>query len=219
MFKENDYIKEKIENKFSLEKTRDEISARIELASQNPIFENRLNELEDQLEKYTDQFVDSGEANAERDSEEKKIEDEILDSCALAHNLVEFKVMLEALSEKYGNNYPWIEEYLAHENAHSNIASATDQEWIGYATLFIKDEYGNLTGIQPLSISKARPEWGPKEMLIKSIESTNAPKIYGDKLSEGDVQSINKNKERLQRILDREKEDKEKIEVLKNSLI
>lgn len=203
---------------FSLEKMRHNIAGRIEAASSNPIAETRLAELEDQLEKFTDKLIDIGHRDDEQIASESAIEIEILRSSAVADNIVEFTEMLEQLSAKYGAQHKWKEKFLAHENAHASVAQAMGHQWVGYATVFIKDEGGNLSSIQPLHFTKPKPEWGPKELISKNIEVTKAPEKYGDRLSPSDEQGLVRDMERLERIKLREEADSKRIAELRREL-
>lgn len=199
---------------FSLEKTREDIVRKIEQAINNPISENRLGEIENELKLFTDKFIETGNRTEEQLGVEKKLEEEIFKSSAIVGNITEFRIMLDYLSEKFGSEHRWVENYLAHENAHANVAENTGHEFVGYATVFIKDESNNLVGIQPLNFTKPQLEWGPEEMLRKGIKTTEAPEKYGDKLSDGDKSDLALSKQRLEKI----EEDKNRLAELRKEL-
>lgn len=203
---------------FSLERVREEIIKRVETAIGNPISDERLGEIERELSKFNSVFIEKGFRDEEQNKAEKQLEEEILRSSALAENLFEFETMLNYLSERFGTQHGWIDNYLAHENAHANVAEATGHESLGYATVFIKDNSGELVSIQPVHITKPQPEWGPKEVFSKNIEVLEAPEKYGDKLSDGDKADIVLSKQRLKEIEEREKKDKEKLEGVRKEL-
>ncbi|MDO8482593.1 MAG: hypothetical protein Q7S86_02120 [bacterium] len=211
---------------FSLEKIRKEIFQRIDVARNNPIARTRLVEIEKQLGRFIDTFLKNGQRDDAQIISENEIDREILQSCAVADNIVEFKEMLRQLAERYesaiGKNneeaIKWAEDMLAHENAHANVAQATGHEWVGYAALFIKDEDGNLSSFQPLHFTKPKLEWGPRELITKSIEVIEAPEKYGNKLSEGDVESLAQDKQRLESIRVREEMDQRRISEIRKDL-
>ncbi len=196
---------------YPLEDMRARIANTIETARSNPISEERLKELEDRLEHLKKAFVERGSREEKETIEEDKIEKEILHSSALADNLVEFKEMLKQISEKYSEPPEWVTDLLAHENAHANIAEITAHEWVGYATVFIKDETGQLSGIQPLHFLKPELSWEPKEAIQKSIEVLEAPEKYGNKLSPSDEENITKERELLEKIRLRQQSDLKRI--------
>lgn len=193
-----------------------EVSQKIENAINNPIYESRLIELEEKLKNIRDRFIKTGKRNPEDNAQDDEIESELMKSSAVVETLPEFKEMLNQLSVKFGNKYNWIDNYLAHENSHANMAESTGHDLIGYAIVFIKDDQGNLSNIQPVHFNKPDLNWSPEEMLRKSIEVTNAPKEYEDKLSEGDIESLNNDKKSLIEI--REREDKIRISEIRNNL-
>lgn len=203
---------------FSLEKVKEEIIKKIETAIGNPISDERLEEIERELARFNSIFIEKGFRDEEQDKAEKQLEEEILKSSALAENIVEFEIMLNYLSERFGTQHDWIDNYLAHENAHANVAEATGHESLGYATVFIKDNSGELVSIQPVHITKPQPEWGPKEVFSKNIEVLEAPEKYGDKLSDGDRADIELSRQKLRKIEERENKDKEKLEEVRKEL-
>ena len=197
---------------FSLEKIKEDIVRKIEAAIENPISEVRLGEIEEKIKSITEFFIENGFNNNEQKATEKALEEEILKSSTTVDNIAEFEIMLEILSDKFGSQHGWVENYLAHENAHGNVAEATGHDWVGYSTVFIKDNNNELTGIQPLNFTKSKPEWGPKEMLTKKIQVTEAPEKYGDKLSDGDKSELDWERQKLEKI---EEDEKRLIELRK----
>lgn len=202
----------------SLEEIREGVIKKIEQASSNPISEDRLGEIENELKLSTDKFIETGKRSEEQLETEKRLEEEIFTASAIVDNLVEFRMMLDYLSEKFGSEHGWVEKYLAHENAHVNIAEATEHEVVGYATVFIKDNNGELVAIQPLNFTKPQLEWGPEEMVKKNIETAEAPEKYGDKLSDGDKLDIALTKQRLEEIEKKKDIDKNRLAELRKEL-
>lgn len=195
----------------SLEALHKLMAERIESASNNPIKSDHLKELEQRLSLIADRYIETGAHNEKDTAEEAVIEAEILRSTAVAHTLAEFKILLDQLSTRYGEQYQWTEKFLAHENAHANVAEATGHQWVGYGAVFIADTERQLSGIQVLHFTKTQLEWGPKEMLSKSIAVTEAPSVYGDTLSESDVMQIEANTKKLNELQKRQSKDTERL--------
>ena len=131
---------------------------------------------------------------------EDMIEFEILHSTALADTIGEFRETLEQIRIEFGLTQEWVDDLVAHENAHANVARDTGHEWVGYGAVFIKDDNGQLSAVQPVHFTKPDLSWGPMELITKSIEVTEAPAVYGNKLSEGDVANLEQDKARLEKI-------------------
>jgi hypothetical protein len=207
-------MNENFTNLPSFEQIKDEVVKKIEQASGNPISEDRLGEIEDELKLLTDNFIETGNRSVEQLEAEKVLEEELFKSSAIVGNITEFRIMLDYLSEKFGSEHKWVENYLAHENAHASVAEATGHEFVGYATIFIKDNKNEIVGIQPLSFTKPQLEWGPEEMIKKGIETTEAPEKYSDKLSEGDETALILAKQRLEKI----EQDKQRLSEIRKEL-
>lgn len=198
----------------SLEEIKEEVIKKIEQASSNPISEDRLEEIENELKLSTDKFIETSKRSKKQLESERKLEEEIFTASAIVNNLVEFRIMLDYLSEKFGLEHGWVEKYLAHENAHVNIAEVTEHEFVGYATVFIKDNTGELIAIQPLNFTRPQLEWGPEEMIKKNIETAEAPEKYSDKLSDGDESDLVLARQRLEKI----EKDKNRLAELRKEL-
>lgn len=192
------------------------VAEKLEKAIRNPMYESRLIELEEKLKHARDQFIKTGQREEGNDNQDDAIEVELLNSSAVVETLPEFQEMLHQLSVKFGERHNWTANYLAHENSHANVAELTGHNLVGYATVFIKDAEGNLSGIQPLHFNKPDLRWAPEEMLMKSIEVTNAPETYGDTISEGDIESLKNDKESLLKV--REEKNKLRIREVRNKL-
>lgn len=185
---------------FNAEKMRSDIAERIRNAKDNALSEERLAEFEDKLRSYQDLFIKNGQRNPEDIAEEDQIEAEILRSSAVADTLNEFREVLEQIKANYFLGEEWVNNLVEHENAHANVAQATGHEWVGYGAVFIKDANGQLSNIQPVHFTKPNLSWGPREVITKNIEVTEAPALYGNSLSEGDEKSVEEDQERLKRI-------------------
>jgi hypothetical protein len=210
---------EKTTNKiYSPEDIRDKVLECIEKAKTNPISESRLIEIESLNNKLLNNFIERGYHTSDDIILEDLIEVEILKSTALASNLIEFKEMLEQIRLRFGLSKEWATDLLIHENSHANVSESVDEEWVGYGAIFIKDENGELSNIQPLHISKPKIIWGPKETIVKKIQVLEAPTVYGNKLSEGDMSDIELNKHRLDKLMQKESEDEKKRDEIRSKL-
>lgn len=162
------------------ERLRFSIKEKIDTAKANAILESRLEQLESDMYKYGSRQDD------EAYKQEDLIEQEILKSSAVANDLTEFREVLRQKREEYGQTNEWAENMLAHENAHANVAEQTGHPWVGYTTLFIKDENNRIVGIQPAYFTKSNRSWSKVETLIKRMAVTDGPRIYDSAPSEYD---------------------------------
>ncbi len=194
------------------EQLKKRILESIENAEKNPILIDRMIEIEKQLNILSEKAIERGCPLAEEMLEEDTLLAETIKSSAMSYNIVEFKELLNQLSTKFNLPKEWAEDLLAHENAHANVAIRQGAIWKGYGVIFMKDDSGQLVNLQPLNFIRSNPEWGPKETLNNSIESTEAPLKYGNALSEGDIEDIKKQKERLSRVIQKEQEEKERLD-------
>ena len=159
------------------------VAEKIKLALENAMTESRFSEIH---EIFARDMTEGG-----MHPEEKKVfEAEMLRSTVVADTLLEYKeVLLQAeslLSEEEG----WAMRELAHENSHANVGQSLGFEWGGYALLFVKDEEGHLLGVNPHCILRPQKEWTDDEYHTKSIEMLDAPRIFGETLSSGDIDQI-----------------------------
>ncbi len=189
-----------------LEEVRDKVSSRLITAIKNPISEDRLELLGRKDRGIKEMHVNSSAyKNADMDviafdeTVGKRVSNEIKCSTAMADNVIEFKIMLEALSKIYGPDLKWVENYLAHENAHAVEAIANDFNFEGYGVTFIKGNSGGLSAIPRIFIEE-KPEWTTKESIIKLMKVIEAPKKHGDQLSEDDSKDLAESKKLLNRI-------------------
>jgi hypothetical protein len=179
-----------ISNNVTIEKIREDIKARLQKASKHPVDLKELKELE-----RSGWF------------EQNNIEE--LEACAVAHTLPEFQIMVRELAIMYPGVGKLMDEvnWVAHENAHMNVAEATGHEILGYGIIFFSEGDPALSqwGIHPCSWTKSNISWGPEEILEKRIKVVNAPAEYGDKLSESDKRGIAKLQARLERLRKKDK--------------
>jgi len=179
------------------EKMKQEIAQKIEIAMTHPLSEERMESLDNELRTIKSRFVKEKVKDELTKKRENEIEKEILQSSVYVKTIVEFREVLMQLGDRFGHAHNWIGKFLAHENAHANVSEQTGHDEGGYAVIFIKDDTGSLSHIQPLYISRPSASWGPQEMLLKEIEVLRAPEVYGDKLSESDKQDIESSEELL----------------------
>ncbi len=201
-----------------LETIKIKIKEAIEKAKNNSIAESRLIEVESLNNKMEDNFIKKGYHDTEDIIQEDLILAEILKSTSLADNIIEFKEMLKQIASEFGLSEEWAKDLLAHENAHANVSESLNEDWIGYGAVFIKDEQGALSNIQPIHFSRPKMNWGPKESILKKIEVLSAPRLYGNELSEGDESDLKMNNERLEKIRLNEEKDKIHIAELRGRL-
>lgn len=181
---------------------KEKVASLLEHASQHAIAGSRLEQLEEELGQIKEKFITNGYRTPEDNARDDEIEAELLQSSAVVKTLPEFDEMLSQIAEKYGLSKEWAVDLKAHENAHANVSEITGHESLGYAAVFIKDEQGNLSNVQPLFFGKPNLEWGPQEAIEKDIQVLDAPRAYGNAPSEYDVADIAKNEERLRKIAD-----------------
>lgn len=166
------------------------IKERISEAEKNPISVDRYADLENQINRINADFIERGFTLSEDTLKEDTILVEFMKSSAMAYNITEFHELLKQVGEKYDLGEKWVTDLLAHENSHANVLEKQNAIWKGYGVIFIKDESGALSSLQPLNFSRSNPDWDPKQMLTNSIESTKAPLEYGGKLSDGDIDAV-----------------------------
>jgi hypothetical protein len=186
-----------------------EVKQKIDNAKANAILESRLDVLEKEMVDY------AASPGDESYKKEDQIEQEILASSAVAKDITEFREVLRQIQEELGYTNDWTENLLAHENAHANVAQQTGHPWVGYTTLFIKDESNRIVSIQPAFFTKSDRNWGEVETLVKNMMVTDAPSVYGNSPSEFDVESLRINTEKLEAL---EKTDAEEVARVKKSL-
>jgi len=121
---------------------------------------------------------------------DEEIEKEIIDSSVFVNNLVEFREVLRQIAIICGESEIWIEDTLAHENAHANEAEVQGLDFRGYIALFVKDEFGKITGIQPACIIRTPKSFSHSDLLKSNEEVTLAPEKYGNELSDYDRKDL-----------------------------
>jgi hypothetical protein len=175
----------------SLETLRKEIRERIEKVRHNPISQKRLQELESRMDAIFTRFSEKGERTTGEIKEEKNIISEISRHSVVVYGIAEFRLVLEEMADYIKGFYTKedIDDILAHENAHMNVASSLEYKISGYALTFIDSGDGNL-GVQPSCLFFMNENWNLKQTLNNTISSLDAPRKYGNSLSEKDINGI-----------------------------
>lgn len=196
----------------SFENLKEEISRKIEAAKSNPLKVSRYLELEETIKKQKDKFFELGVKNEEDLLVDKKVKDEILASGAIVKTIPEYRELLEQVSRQYGLGEDWVVDLLAHENAHANVSQELEYDQIGYGTFFLSDDEGNLESIQPAHVHEEPGSWSPIEVIENGITSLEAPKAYGNEMSEADIS------ERDEFVVEREKIRQRELEEVRSKL-
>lgn len=110
--------------------------------------------------------------------------------------IMEYRRLLELVSmPEYRIN-----EILSHENAHANVAQQSESiELKGFTIFFFRDKSGKLY-IQPSISIDVDWSFPIKKLLNESIQISEAPLHYGDKLSADDTDRIQVLKNKLSEI-------------------
>jgi|GEM_PF-5775415 len=177
--------------KIDLEEVRQEMRRRIAAASQNPIEEESLNELNSQTAQIEEAFARRAIDPAIMDKKLEEIFGKIIESSALASNLIEFKILMEEM--RFPKKIRM--DLLEHENAHMNVAEQTGHRIVGYALVFVK--VGRREAFQPCILVRADISRGPKKYFVSTIMTLQAPEKYGNTLSPDDIQKITEMKRLL----------------------
>jgi hypothetical protein len=170
----------------SLEQINEAIIEKVKHAISNPISADRLDEIGVDLEYFGDKHAKNGGLDEEDLAIVKVLEDERHRSSAVSGNITEFRMMLDYLEVRFGPENEWVKTFLAHENAHANVAEETGHNFFGYFLTFIKGDDPKRMNVEIRVETQAQPEWGPEETIRKGIAVILAPEHYGDTLSESD---------------------------------
>lgn len=168
---------------------QERVAEKIKFALDNAMPESRFSELH---KKVAEDIT-----NGTLPEDKKTFEEEILRSTVVAETLPEYKEVLMQAEILLHEDEGWAIGELAHENAHANVGLSLNFKWIGYGLLFVKDEAGVLLGVNPNCIIRPQSEWTEGEYHSKSIEMLDAPRMYGETLSPGDIKQIGWHKDAL----------------------
>jgi hypothetical protein len=171
----------------SFELLQKEISQKIEQAKQHPLKVSRYLELESLIKAQQQKLFREGIKTQEDIDLDTKIQEEIIAAAAIVKTIPEYKELLTQVSQQYNLGEEWINDLLAHENAHANAAEQIGYEQVGYGTFFLADENGSLVSIQPAHVHIEPNSWTPIEVIENGIRTLEAPDVYQNKMSEDDV--------------------------------
>jgi hypothetical protein len=144
----------KSEAEFALEHMRKEIIGKVAVAYNNPMAEQRLTELAKRLVELNSIFLERKTEIPEEEEEKDKILTEILKSSVRTDNLNEYKEMLLYIARKCGFSLKWVDETFNEEKTFSEKLN----QWVGFILVFLKNEKGNFTAVQPMHTTNSNPE-------------------------------------------------------------
>lgn len=164
------------ESKKTLEETKEQILQKFHFAESHPM----------KLEEFEDFYYDKRSFS---EDEIKKIFENFNNATVGVETLVEYRFLLEQVGAKNG----WVEETLAHENAHANRGAFLGAIHEGYTITFVEKSDGKIQQIPAaiIDIPKTLSEADQKHIFI---EVAQAPENYGGDnsyLSDGDIHRVN----------------------------
>jgi hypothetical protein len=167
-----------------LKKLRIEMVQRLQAAMDNPMSQ-------EEYEKFSEQ--------PPQDLNKQK-------GLVVGHNLVEFQIMLDILTESDVVARTAARDWLAHENAHMNVAEQIGYNIIGYGMVFIDDGKNAKTmRIGALCLMNADIKAvNAKDLHERRIKVYNAPLDYGETLSDEDIRVVNQSRVWLKEITELE---------------
>lgn len=138
------------------------------------------------------------ELSPEEKAEYETLVNKLLDAGVTAKTLTEFRLLLEQM----GLRPKQVEDILAHENAHANKAEELggEESFKGYNVNFIKAPLLKKLFIpfhpnsysQPHVIVKSPEGMSNQERVDFDRKVLGAPETYGENLSPGDIETLNK---------------------------
>lgn len=213
----------------SFEQIKVEIGRKIEKARNNPLDVNRYQELEKQMVDQKDRFYKDEDKSSQDLELDEKIKQEILSHGAIVETLPEYREMLNQISKQNNLGEGWRDDLLAHENAHANVSQELKYDPIGYGLFFISEEIENEDPrniaqkqkrifIQPAHIHTDPAHYSPIELIENGIKILEAPKDYGNEMSDADIDERDELLKRKQEFLAQaeEKRQRDLSEVRKN---
>jgi len=186
-------------SQINLERIREEMRSRIVSAKDNAISPARFRELREQENTIQERFLERGTKDPEDEERLLEIKVEMLKACATANNLPEFRVLLEELSSAVVQpmDKNKINRWLAHENAHANVAENLGKKFLGYRILFVSDS-GEIKAIPFFEYDDT--ENSSEEILRNDRAILMAPLAYGDGVARSDIEDFNRKTLILRRI-------------------
>jgi len=153
------------------------IDEKINKAIKNPISEKEFNVL------FEEQFKESGYTKEDYENFKEKTK-----ACRIDTNyLHEYKYALQ----KLGYSEDAIKSFLAHENAHGNVATSVGADHQGYS-LYIFSDNGVLK-LKQGALVKYPEHWNEEERILATEKIATAPETYEkQKLSDADKKMAKK---------------------------
>ena len=134
--------------------------------------------------------------NTEKETRYKELNKKMSECEVLVNTIMEYKKVLELI----GLEKEKIDSLLNHENAHANVTEQVkSQSFDGFRIRFYKDKNGNMS-LWPSTKTTTDFSFPEKQRLEEDILVNEAPLHYGDTLSKGDKDIIEKAKNRLSEI-------------------
>lgn len=111
---------------------------------------------------------------------------------ARANNLVEFRLLLEEANLRSA----LVQEFVAHENAHANVAEQhfDTTHFMGYGLIFFK-RGGRISATQPCILEEKKAGADTLAYIGSMIRVLEAPDMYGEVCSKDDEQELRKYEE------------------------
>ncbi|MEI6490499.1 MAG: hypothetical protein WCO16_01910 [bacterium] len=122
--------------------------------------------------------------DGDHDEELLALHDILMDSTVTVQTLIEFKMVMQNMTD----DPEQVEEMIAHENSHANVAESLGAKFIGYALLICKDKDDFVfRGVAPYELP---PEWAARKRKAAHLKIIGAPEKYGEELSDTDIGKI-----------------------------
>lgn len=176
---------EKVPNAFELKKK--EIDTKIDYLLENHATRKEFFLILESIKELSNSYGEPIDENVREELD--KVLNKFEKTTIKLDSLPEFSYALEKIS-----NLPkkLVQEVVAHENAHINKAEELGAKDVGYVIGVFKHENGKIA-IFPLAwhIFNKEKGYSKEEIRQISIQISEAPKIYGEKLSPRDIAKIN----------------------------
>ena len=162
----------------SVENRKELIERLLKVAVSNALDYDEYQNLNNRLEELSTKE----NLSIEEDEEFTDIMNKINLASFHTRELIDFKLAMQ----RFGLSEENVTDFLAHENAHANKADELDAGFDKYLlTILVRD--GKLVG-QPSTLFNLDLDHPDAKKILKTI--TLAPEEYGNKLSPGDIRSL-----------------------------